>query len=117
VPHIHPNTPRCLARVSPSLGYAPHPGGLSFEFSRHQPPPFVIYFVAVLLLVATMLGLSYLLGQRRANNATNLPFESGVLSVGSSQIQMSVEFYLGRNFLRNLRSGNGIHLCLGDCIF
>ncbi|MCX2975280.1 MAG: NADH-quinone oxidoreductase subunit A [Halioglobus sp.] len=56
--------------------------------------PFVIYFVAVLLLVATMLGLSYLLGQRRANNATNLPFESGVLSVGSSQIQMSVEFYL-----------------------
>ncbi len=56
--------------------------------------PFVVYFVAVLLLVATMLGLSYLLGQRRANKATNLPFESGVLPVGSSQIQMSVEFYL-----------------------
>jgi NADH-quinone oxidoreductase subunit A len=56
--------------------------------------PFVVYFIAVLLLVATMLGLSYLLGQRRANRATNMPFESGVLSVGSSQIQMSVEFYL-----------------------
>ena len=56
--------------------------------------PFVVYFIAVLLLVATMLGLSYLLGQRRANQATNMPFESGVLSVGSSQIQMSVEFYL-----------------------
>ena len=56
--------------------------------------PFVVYFFAVLLLVATMLGLSYLLGQRRANRATNMPFESGVLSVGSSQIQMSVEFYL-----------------------
>jgi NADH-quinone oxidoreductase subunit A len=56
--------------------------------------PFVVYFIAVLLLVATMLGLSYLLGQRRANHATNLPFESGVLSVGSPQIQMSVEFYL-----------------------
>jgi NADH-quinone oxidoreductase subunit A len=41
-----------------------------------------------------MLGLSYLLGQRRASKATNLPFESGVLSVGSPQIQMSVEFYL-----------------------
>ena len=46
------------------------------------------------MLVATMLGLSYLLGQRRANKATNMPFESGVLSVGSPQIQMSVEFYL-----------------------
>lgn len=56
--------------------------------------PFVVYFVAVLLLVATMLGLSFLLGQHRANRATNLPFESGVLSVGTPQIQISVEFYL-----------------------
>jgi len=56
--------------------------------------PFVVYFAAVLLLVATMLGLSFLLGQRRANKATNMPFESGVLSVGSPQIHMAVEFYL-----------------------
>jgi NADH-quinone oxidoreductase subunit A len=56
--------------------------------------PFVVYFFAVLSLVATMLVLSWLLGQRRANDATNMPFESGVLSVGSPQIQMSVEFYL-----------------------
>lgn len=55
---------------------------------------FIVYFGAVLLLVLTMLGLSWLLGQRRANRATNMPFESGVVSVGSSQIQMSVEFYL-----------------------
>jgi NADH-quinone oxidoreductase subunit A len=56
--------------------------------------PFVVYFVAVLLLVATMLVLSWLLGQRRANRATNMPFESGVISVGSPQIHLSVEFYL-----------------------
>lgn len=56
--------------------------------------PFLVYFIAVLMLVATMLGLSWVLGQRRANKATNTPFESGVLSVGSPQIQMSVEFYL-----------------------
>jgi len=56
--------------------------------------PFVVYFIAVLALVATMLGLSYLLGQRRANAATNVPFESGALSVGSPQIHMAVEFYL-----------------------
>ena len=56
--------------------------------------PFVVYFIAVLGLVATMLGLSFVLGQRRANQATNTPFESGILSVGSPQIHMSVEFYL-----------------------
>ncbi|MEM9313415.1 MAG: NADH-quinone oxidoreductase subunit A [Pseudomonadota bacterium] len=56
--------------------------------------PFGVYFLGVLLLVATMLGLSWVLGQRRANAATNMPFESGVLSVGSPQLQLSVEFYL-----------------------
>lgn len=56
--------------------------------------PFIVYFGAVILLVLTMLGLSWLLGQRRANKATNMPFESGVISVGTSQIQMSAEFYL-----------------------
>ncbi|WP_439105873.1 NADH-quinone oxidoreductase subunit A [Congregibacter sp.] len=56
--------------------------------------PFVVYACGVLLLVATMLLLSSILGQRRANAATNMPFESGVVSVGSSQVRMSVEFYL-----------------------
>jgi NADH-quinone oxidoreductase subunit A len=56
--------------------------------------PFLVYFLAVLLLVATMLVLSWLLGERRSNKATNMPFESGIVSVGVPQIQMSVEFYL-----------------------
>ena len=56
--------------------------------------PFIVYFGAVIALVLTMLGLSWLLGQRRSNKATNMPFESGIVSVGTPQIQMSVEFYL-----------------------
>lgn len=56
--------------------------------------PFIVYFIAVLMLVGTMLGLSYVLGQRRTNAATNVPFESGALSVGTPQIHMAVEFYL-----------------------
>jgi NADH-quinone oxidoreductase subunit A len=56
--------------------------------------PFIVYFGAVILLVLTMLALSWLLGQQRANKATNMPFESGVVSVGTPQIHMSVEFYL-----------------------
>lgn len=56
--------------------------------------PLVVYFVAVIALVLTMLGLSWLLGQRRANAATNDPFESGVVSVGNAQGRISVDFYL-----------------------
>jgi NADH-quinone oxidoreductase subunit A len=56
--------------------------------------PLVVYFAAVIALVLTMLGLSYILGQRRANAATNDPFESGVVSVGSAQGRISVDFYL-----------------------
>ena len=56
--------------------------------------PFVVYFVAILVFVGATLGLSHLLGQQRANAATNVPFESGALSVGSPQIHMAVEFYL-----------------------
>ena len=56
--------------------------------------PFLVYCVAVAVLVATMLGLARLLGRHRANAATNVPFESGVMPVGSSQVQLSVDFYL-----------------------
>ena len=56
--------------------------------------PVVVYFAAVIALVLTMLGLSWLLGQRRANASTNDPFESGVVSVGGAQARISVDFYL-----------------------
>lgn len=56
--------------------------------------PLVVYFVAVILLVLTMLGLSWLLGEHRANAATNDAFESGVVSVGNAQGRISVDFYL-----------------------
>ena len=64
------------------------------EVSNLELWPLVVYFVAVIALVLTMLGLSWLLGQQRANNATNDPFESGIVSVGDAQGRISVEFYL-----------------------
>ncbi|HEB28427.1 MAG TPA: NADH-quinone oxidoreductase subunit A [Porticoccus sp.] len=56
--------------------------------------PLVVYFVMVIMLVLTMLGLSWLLGQRRMDRATGETFESGIVSVGNSQVRISVEFYL-----------------------
>jgi len=64
------------------------------EVSNLELWPLVVYFAAVIALVLTMLGLSYLLGQQRANASTNDPFESGVVSVGGAQARISVDFYL-----------------------
>ncbi len=64
------------------------------EVSNLELWPLVVYFVAVILLVLTMLGLSWLLGEQRTNAATNDAFESGVVSVGNAQGRISVDFYL-----------------------
>lgn len=54
----------------------------------------IIYTLAVLGLVALMLLLSHFLGQRRRTQATLEPFESGILSVGSARLRLSVDYYL-----------------------
>lgn len=56
--------------------------------------PFFFYFACVLIVVFTMLGLSYFLGQRVSRPDKDLPFESGIVSVGSAQFRISVHFYL-----------------------
>ncbi len=57
--------------------------------------PLVVYFFAVIALVLIVLGLSSLVGQRsKMQRATAEPFESGIVAIGSSQVPISVEFYL-----------------------
>jgi NADH-quinone oxidoreductase subunit A len=56
--------------------------------------PLAVYFAAVVLLVAAMLGLSYLLGQRHHERATGEPYESGIVSTGSARLRFSAKFYL-----------------------
>jgi NADH-quinone oxidoreductase subunit A len=56
--------------------------------------PLVVYFVAVILLVAAMLGLSYVLGQRHVDPATGEPYESGIVPTGSARLRLSAGFYL-----------------------
>jgi NADH-quinone oxidoreductase subunit A len=53
-----------------------------------------VYFAVVLLLVITMLVVSYLLGQRHDENATGSPYESGIVSEGSAHVRLSAKFYL-----------------------
>src|SRR5512135_3240972 len=56
--------------------------------------PLIVYFMAVVLLAAVMIGLSYFLGQRHRERATGLPYESGVASTGTARIRFDIKFYL-----------------------
>ena len=46
------------------------------------------------MVLAGMLVLSYALGQRHRESATNDPFESGILPTGTARIRFDVRFYL-----------------------
>lgn len=56
--------------------------------------PIGLYFILVLILIAVMLGLSYLLGQRHEERATGDPYEGGIVSEGSAHVRFSARFYL-----------------------
>jgi len=56
--------------------------------------PLLVYSLASILLVVTMLGVSYVLGQKHDEPATGEPFESGIVSVGDAHLRFSVDFYL-----------------------
>ncbi len=56
--------------------------------------PLALYFALVLILVAGMLGLSYVLGQRHRERATGEPYESGILSTGSARLRLAAKYYL-----------------------
>jgi NADH-quinone oxidoreductase subunit A len=56
--------------------------------------PLAVYGLAVIAIVAAMVALSYVLGQRHRERATGEPYESGVAATGTTQVRLSVKFYL-----------------------
>ena len=56
--------------------------------------PLAVYFGVAILIVTSMIGVSYVLGQRHSEPATRTPFESGIVSTGSAHVRLSVKFYL-----------------------
>ena len=56
--------------------------------------PLVLYVVAVLALVASMLTVSWFLGQRHRGRETGEPYESGVAPTGSARLRLSANFYI-----------------------
>ena len=56
--------------------------------------PLAVYCATVSGVVATMIGLSYILGQRHYERATDDPYESGMPITGSARLRFSAKFYL-----------------------
>lgn len=56
--------------------------------------PFLIYAIAVLILVSIMIGLSWILGERHKEKLTDEPYESGIPPTGDARLRFSSHFYL-----------------------
>ncbi len=56
--------------------------------------PLVVYAVAVVVLVAAVIAISYLLGQHHCERTTIRPYESGNPLTGSARLRISISFYL-----------------------
>jgi NADH-quinone oxidoreductase subunit A len=56
--------------------------------------PLAVYFVSAVSLVTAMIALSYILGQRHRERATGKPYESGIVSTGSTRVRFDIKFYL-----------------------
>ncbi len=60
--------------------------------------PLVVYFAAVLVVVGSMIGLSYVLGERHVGAHTGVPYESGIAQTGTARLRFDVKFYLNAMF-------------------
>jgi len=56
--------------------------------------PLGVYFFFVLAIVAAMIALSSILGERHRERQTNEPYESGIVSTGTARVRFDVKFYL-----------------------
>jgi NADH-quinone oxidoreductase subunit A len=56
--------------------------------------PLVVFWAIAVALVAGLVVLSAVLGQRHRDRTTDAPYESGIIPTGSARIRFDVKFYL-----------------------
>jgi NADH-quinone oxidoreductase subunit A len=56
--------------------------------------PFIVFAIIVISLIAVMIGLSYVLGERHMEKSTNEPYESGIPPTGDARLRFSSGFYI-----------------------
>ncbi len=53
-----------------------------------------VYVMAILILTAFIMALSYILGERHTGRATVEPYESGIVPTGMAWMRFNVKYYL-----------------------
>jgi NADH-quinone oxidoreductase subunit A len=56
--------------------------------------PFIVFAIVTVILVASMVVLSYFLGERHKEKKTDEPYESGMPLTGNARLRFSSHFYL-----------------------
>lgn len=56
--------------------------------------PFIAFAFIVITLIAIMIGLSYVLGERHKEKTTDEPYESGIPPTGNARLRFSSGFYI-----------------------
>ena len=56
--------------------------------------PFIFYTIIALAIIAAMLGVSWVLGERGSGRSKNHPYESGVKPTDSARLRFPSKFYL-----------------------
>jgi len=56
--------------------------------------PLLVFAVAVVALVAVLLLVSHVAGERHSERATGDPYESGIASTGTARLRFPAKFYL-----------------------
>jgi len=56
--------------------------------------PLGLYCLAVVAMTAVILAVSYVLGERHHDKATDIPYESGIVPTGTARLRFSADFYL-----------------------
>lgn len=56
--------------------------------------PLILHTIAVAALVAVMVGLSHVLGERHRDGATDSPYESGIVPTRDAPPRYTAQFYL-----------------------
>lgn len=56
--------------------------------------PLAVYLIAVLGLIASMIIISFVLGQKHRDRMTGEPYESGIEPTGSARVRFDIKFYI-----------------------
>jgi NADH-quinone oxidoreductase subunit A len=70
------------------------PAAAAQAASLHEYIPLLILMALAMILAATLVGLSWILGPKKPSAAKLAPYECGVTPVGSARERFPVKFYL-----------------------